>query len=391
MPSTRPTCPSPPSGCKQLSEQGARILATSKWLNTATIALTDTTLLSDIAQLPFVARFDRLGSPVQPTGQIIVKPRKKLVEAEPLSFYGEAAQQIALHNGERLHQAGFRGEGMIIAVIDGGFLNTDRNPQFDPDRIVGGTRLYRRNDGFPQRRQPRLGGAIDPAGERQQSVHRHGSAGLLLAAAVGRHATEYPTEEDYWAAALEYADSLGVDVVTSSLGYSRFDDSRYDHTWDDLDGHTTFISQAAARGVEKGLLIVVSAGNERINEWQKITFPADVAGVLSVGAVSTNRQPAYFSGAGPTADGRVKPDVVAIGAPAAIIDPDGNLQWQNGTSFSAPIMAGLTACLWQALPKLSAREIISLIQQNSSQYLAPDSLLGYGIPDFYAAYRQGQP
>lgn len=381
--------PVSPFRLQQLSEQGARILAISKWLNTATIALTDTTLLSDIAQLPFVSRFDRLGSPVQPTGLIIVKPRKKRVEAEPLSFYGEAAQQIALHNGERLHQAGFRGEGMTIAVIDGGFLNADRNPQFDPDHIVGvhdfidETMDFRNGDSHGSEVLSTL-----LVNDSNQFIGTAPQASYWLLRSEDT-ATEYPTEEDYWAAALEYADSLGVDVVTSSLGYSRFDDSRYDHTWDDLDGHTTFISQAAARGVEKGLLIVVSAGNERINEWQKITFPADVAGVLSVGAISANRQPAYFSGAGPTADGRVKPDVVAIGAPAAIADSEGNLQWQNGTSFSAPIMAGLTACLWQALPQLSAREIISLIQQNSSQYLAPDSLLGYGIPDFYAAYRQG--
>lgn len=380
--------PVSPARLQRLSAQGARVLTTSKWLNTATVALTDTTRLRAIEHLPFVARFDRLGSPVQPAGSL-VKPRKKLVETNPLSLYGNAAQQIALHNGEQLHQAGFRGEGMTIAVIDGGFLNADNNPRFDPDRIAGV------HDFIDETMDFRNG---DSHGSSVLSTLLVNDSNLFVGTAPQASywllrsedtATEYPTEEDYWVAALEYADSLGVDVVTSSLGYSRFDDSRYDHTWADLDGRTAFISQAASRGVDKGLLIVVSAGNERINDWEKITVPADVAGVLTVGAVTANRQPANFSGAGPTADGRVKPDVVAIGAPAATIDPYGNLQLNNGTSFSAPIMAGLTACLWQALPQLSAREIISLIRQNSSQYLTPDSLLGYGIPDFYAAYRQG--
>ena len=201
--------------------------------------------------------------------------------------------------------------------------------------------------------------------------------------------TEYPAEEDYWVAALEYADSIGADVITSSLGYSEFDDSRFNHTWDQLDGKSAFISQAAAMGVQKGLLIVVSAGNEGGNNWGKITFPGDVDGVLTVGAVSPNLKPAYFSGRGFTADGRIKPDIMGIGATAATITSEGNTAWKDGTSFSAPIIAGLTACLRQALPDLSAQEIVGLIKNNSSQSLTPDSVMGYGIPDFYAAYRQG--
>ena len=133
----------------------------------------------------------------------------------------------------------------------------------------------------------------------------------------------------------------------------------------------------------------MSAGNEGGGDWKRLTVPGDVDGLLTVGAVTRERQHAYFSSVGPTADGRIKPDVAALGAGAATIDPDGNLLLKDGTSFSTPIIAGLTACLRQALPHLSAREIIDLIRQNSSQYLTPDSLLGYGIPDFQAAYRQG--
>ena len=325
----------------------------SKWLNTATIALTDTALFGNIERLPFVARYDYLGSPVQSSNT--VRPRQKQVEETDDTTYGDAAWQIALHNGDRLHRDGFRGEGMTIAVIDGGFLNADRNPRFDPDRIVGYHDFI--DDEMDFRNGNAHGSSVLSTLLTNDSNYFVGTAPqasywLLRSEDTD---TEYPTEEDYWATALEYADSLGVDVVTSSLGYTGFDDPRFSHTWEQLDGRTAYISQAAARGVRKGLLIVVSAGNEGGDDWKRLTVPGDVDGLLTVGAVTRERQRAYFSSVGPTADGRIKP----------------------------------TACLRQALPHLSAREIIDLIRQNSSQYLTPDSLLGYGIPDFYAAYRQG--
>lgn len=379
--------PIPTARLQQVSQLGGRILAVSKWLNTATVALADTTPLQAIERLPFVARYDYLGAPV--LNGSIVKPRQKQVEDNTSTAYGDAAWQIALHKGDLLHQAGFTGEGMTIAVIDGGFRNADSNPRFDPDRIAGYHDFIDEEMDF--RNGNTHGSAVLSTMLTNDSAVFIGTAPrasywLLRSEDT---AAEYPTEEDYWATALEYADSLGVDVVTSSLGYTSFDDPRFDHSWAELDGRTAYISQAAARGVQKGLLIVVSAGNEGGNSWQKITVPGDVDGLLTVGAVTTEKTRAYFSGAGPTADGRIKPDVVALGASAATIDPDGNLLLKDGTSFSTPIIAGLTACLRQALPHLSAREIIGLIRQNSTQYLAPDSLLGYGIPDFYTAYRQG--
>lgn len=379
--------PIPATRLQQLSQLGGRILAVSKWLNTATIALTDTALFGNIERLPFVARYDYLGSPVQSSNT--VRPRQKQVEETDDTTYGDAAWQIALHNGDRLHRDGFRGEGMTIAVIDGGFLNADRNPRFDPDRIVGYHDFI--DDEMDFRNGNAHGSSVLSTLLTNDSNYFVGTAPqasywLLRSEDTD---TEYPTEEDYWATALEYADSLGVDVVTSSLGYTGFDDPRFSHTWEQLDGRTAYISQAAAQGVQKGMLIVVSAGNEGGSDWKRLTVPGDVDGLLTVGAVTRERQRAYFSSVGPTADGRIKPDVAALGAGAATIDPDGNLLQKDGTSFSTPIIAGLTACLRQALPHLSAREIIDLIRQSSSQYLTPDSLLGYGIPDFYAAYRQG--
>ena len=379
--------PIAPSRLAEISARGAHILATSKWLNTATVALPDSTRLPLLTALPFVKGYDWLGAPIQPGHS--PQKRQKQVEPDTESLYGEAALQIALHNGDKLHRAGFSGEGMTIAVIDGGFQNADCNSAFDQSRIVGNHDFIAPSMDFK---------AGDPHGSSVLSTMLVNDSSSFIGTAP--HASywllrsedtsvEYPTEEDYWVAALEYADSLGVDIITSSLGYTRFDDSRFDHSWEQLDGKSAFISQGAARGVQKGLLIVVSAGNEGGNDWQKINFPGDVDGLLTVGAVTTERARAYFSGVGPTADNRVKPDVVALGAATATIDPEGNLLPKDGTSFSAPIIAGLTACLRQALPHLSAREIIALIHQNSTRYLDPDSLLGYGIPDFYAAYRQG--
>ena len=352
--------PIDPVRLKKLSELGARILATSKWLNTATITLTDTTDLSAIASLSFVKKHESLGVAVQPVSNL--KKRQKQIESESENPYGDAALQIEVHNGDELHRAGFTGKGMTIAVIDGGFFNADRNPKFDQNKIVG-------NHDFIDKKMDFMHGDTHGSSvlstmlvkDRSVFIGTAPDAAYWLLRSEDTD-TEYPAEEDYWVAALEYADSIGADVITSSLGYSEFDDSRFNHTWDQLDGKSAFISQAAAMGVQKGLLIVVSAGNEGGNNWGKITFPGDVDGVLTVGAVSPNLKPAYFSGRGFTADGRIKPDIMGIGVTAATITSEGNTAWKDGTSFSAPIIAGLTACLRQALPDLSAQEIVGLIK-----------------------------
>ena len=385
--------PIDPVRLKKLSELGARILATSKWLNTATIVLTDTADLSAIASLSFVKKHKSLGVAVQPVSNL--KKRQKQIESESENPYGDATLQIEVHNGDELHRAGFTGKGMTIAVIDGGFLNADRNPKFDQNKIVGNQDFIDKKMDFTH--GDTHGSSVLSTMLKSIFLSMKDSSVFIGTAPDAAYwllrsedtDTEYPAEEDYWVAALEYADSIGADVITSSLGYSEFDDSRFNHTWDQLDGKSAFISQAAAMGVQKGLLIVVSAGNEGGNNWGKITFPGDVDGVLTVGAVSPNLKPAYFSGRGFTADGRIKPDIMGIGVTAATITSEGNTAWKDGTSFSAPIIAGLTACLRQALPDLSAQEIVGLIKNNSSQSLTPDSVMGYGIPDFYAAYRQG--
>lgn len=379
--------PIDPVRLKKLSELGARILTTSKWLNTASIALTDTADLSAIASLSFVKKYESLGVAVQPVSNL--KKRQKQIESESENPYGDAALQIEVHNGDELHRAGFTGKGMTIAIIDGGFFNADRNPKFDQNKIVGNHDFIDKKMDFTHGDTHGSSVPIDHVGQRQFRLYRYSPRCSILALAFGRY---------------RYGISGRRRLLGGGSRICRQHRSRCDNLFSrllrirrfpvqphmgQLDGKSAFISQAAAMGVQKGLLIVVSAGNEGGNNWGKITFPGDVDGVLTVGAVSPNLKPAYFSGRGFTADGRIKPDIMGIGVTAATITSEGNTAWKDGTSFSAPIIAGLTACLRQALPDLSAQEIVGLIKNNSSQSLTPDSVMGYGIPDFYAAYRQG--
>ena len=201
--------------------------------------------------------------------------------------------------------------------------------------------------------------------------------------------TEQPVEEDYWAMAAEFADSAGVDIISSSLGYNDYDTPDYYHQRD-LDGQTALISRTASMLAKKGIILVNSAGNSGMGPWKKISFPADANDILTVGAVNMVKKNAPFSGVGPTQDGRVKPDVMALGSPAALISARGSIIRDMGTSFSTPLVAGLVACLWQAMPEKTALEVIELVRQTSNNAKEPDNIFGYGIPNFWRAYMIGK-
>ena len=204
------------------------------------------------------------------------------------------------------------------------------------------------------------------------------------------HQTESLSEEDFWTAAVEFADSAGVDVINSSLGYHEYDDKATSYRYSDLTGRKALISRMASMVAGKGIVLVNSAGNDGMGTWKKINVPADAHDILTVGSISPNGLNAAFSSVGPTADGRVKPDVVAYGSPTAIITGRGTIVNDMGTSFSAPLVAGLVACLWQALPEKSAREIIELVRQCGNNVAHPDNVFGYGLPDFWKAYTLGK-
>jgi subtilisin family serine protease len=199
--------------------------------------------------------------------------------------------------------------------------------------------------------------------------------------------TEYPVEEDYWAAAAEYADSAGADVISSSLGYFTFDDPLMNYSYSDMDGNTAFVTRAADIAASKGILVVVSAGNERNKEWLRIIAPSDGNSVVGVGAVNQDLTISDFSSAGYSADRRVKPDVVAPGVNLNTQNYPGQVNRASGTSFSCPVISGLSASLMQAVPAASPPEIMNILHESSDRYNNPDTLYGYGLPDFLKALR----
>lgn len=375
-----------------LSATGVRPVTQSKWMATVVVESDDSLAVDRLTALAFVDSVrlvwrgvDRLKRSDCPDGDMLLEPTTEKMAQED---YGYARAQLEMLNGLRLHALGKRGQGMRIAVIDAGFMNVNRISAFASLRLLGTHNVV-----FP-------GGDVfceDDHGTKVLSCLAANLPGQMVGAAPEASylliksedpRSEYPIEEDFWAAALEYADSVGIDVVSSSLGYSLFDTDDTPYRADDLDGKTAFISQVAEKAEEKGMLLFVSAGNEGNREWQKITFPADAPGVLTVGAVDKSGGHSPFSSTGLTADYRVKPDIVALGTGTTVISSGGDIIHSNGTSFATPIAAGLGACLWQALSWLDNREIAALIRQAASQADRPDAEQGYGIPDMYESYRK---
>ena len=198
--------------------------------------------------------------------------------------------------------------------------------------------------------------------------------------------TESPVEEQNWAAAAERADSIGIDVISTSLGYNQFDNPAFNHTYADLDGNTTIVARAADFAAKKGMIVVVAAGNEGNSAWHYITTPADGDSVVAVGAVNSSGVIGSFSSYGPSGDGQVKPAVASVGVGTALSSTTGPIMTGNGTSFATPNVAGLITCLWQAFPEFTNMEIIQAVEKSSSIYTTPDDRIGYGIPNFHIAY-----
>ncbi|NLA50290.1 MAG: S8 family serine peptidase, partial [Bacteroidales bacterium] len=278
---------------------------------------------------------------------------------------------------------------ILIAVNDGGFRFTDQIPSLEHLRKRNGIRAVR---------------DFVSGNEFTYDHHTHGTAvmsilagqqeGMLQGTAPGADymlfrtedvSGEFPAEEDYWAAAAEYADSAGADIITSSLGYGHFDDPSLNYKFSDLDGNSAFITRAAGIAASKGILVFSSAGNERNKTWKRILAPADGDSVISVAAVDHNRKISVFSSAGPSADGRIKPDLSAMGVNVPVQISAGSVSGASGTSFSCPVLSGISACLLQAVPAAVASEIAGAIRQSGDRYNSPDSLYGYGIPDMIRA------
>lgn len=361
---------------------GAIIKHTTRWMNGAIVFCTDD-VAGAISSLPYVASVEVTWEP--PKGRSLIM---KYTDDNTTLKAVTSLNQLEMVGGHHLHNEGYTGEGMQIAILDAGFFNVDNTTALQ----------HVFNDG-------RLLGYKDFVGDGSQfyNTHTHGQQVFSVIAAkangwmVGSapdasyylfrtesSAYEYPIEPDYWICAAELADSLGVDVVQSSLGYFYFDNSTMNYTHDMLNG-TTRISRAASIAAQKGMIVVNSAGNERGNSWQYVIMPADAPEVLTVGAVSSDGVLASFSSLGSTVCKSIKPDVVALGVNTRTVAFYNMNYNSNGTSFASPIISGLAACLWQAHPDKSAAAIVEAIRQSGNRFSTPDFQYGYGIPDFGSA------
>ena len=368
---------------------GGKPIVQSKWLCTVVVSMEDSITIQRVEQLAIVDSVKWIWSgKKEQRPEIDIDTSLLITLNKPLdSYYGYATEQIKMLNGVKLHDSGYKGEGMTIAVIDAGFMNVDRIVAFDSLKLLGTRNMV--DPGKSVFRE-------DDHGTKVLSCLAANIPGIMVGTAPAANywliksedtLSEYPIEEDYWVAALEFADSVGVEVISSSLGYFTFDRDELNHHPSELDGNTSIASRAASIAADKGVLIFCSAGNEGANTWGKITFPADARNILTVGAITEKKEKSTFSSVGLTADYRMKPDVVALGTASCVIDYNGQIRLVNGTSFSTPIVAGLGICLWQALPQLSNKDIIKLIQQSSNLYKRPNIELGYGIPNMYKAYK----
>lgn len=392
---------------------GATILSVSKWLNQVLVETSDAGALNKIMALPFVIgpdirpiatrangaanpdkKFDEPQDNLQPRSTPNKPPSKTRASgtADDAAYYGASYDQIHIHEGEYLHNLGFRGEGISIAIIDAGFSGYLTNPAFEKTRA-----------------QNRIKGEYDFV-NNEYSVnedHSHGLhcfstiaadlPGVMVGSAPQASFYLYRTEdvtsesiaeEQLWASAAEKADSVGADMISSSLGYISFDDPSLNHSYAQRNGNTALITNSADLAAKKGMIVMAACGNSgtSLTENKYVMCPADGDSVITVGAVDAMGQIAGFSSWGPNGAGLLKPNIVSVGKAASYITVNGTPGSGNGTSIATPNIAGLIACLWQAFREFSNMDIKEAVEKSASKYNNPDERYGYGIPNFRAAY-----
>lgn len=390
--------PISPNYENKVAATGAQIWLRSKWMNGVVVKATNQAL-EEIKTLPFV-NTSYLVAPAQYTRTsarpVIPNLDRPAPEFDPVpvrqQFYGLGWENLDRMEGDSLHSWGFRGKGVLVAVFDGGFPNVgyqDFLGYHDAAWVPG-------NYDVVQQDSTALDGGSHGATVLSTMAAHHpffyiGTAPdaryVLFKTENGRG--EHRLEEINYAIALEIADSIGVDIVNSSLGYTTFTDSSMNYTYEDLDGKTSPASIAIGRAFKRGMIIVTSAGNSGGDDWKYLGIPADAPDALSIGAINLKGEKAYFSSFGPTADGRTKPDVTALGVNVLAIAGNGvGLKGSSGTSLSSPLVAGLMACLRQAVPDATNQELLDAVRATANQADTPDNERGYGRPNFAAAYRR---
>lgn len=377
-----------PSYVSQLSLPGINLHSRSKWMNGVTVLADDSSVMQQVRALPFVKW-------AQYSGQLnISKAARKKTKATEFN-YGTAATQINQLNGSHLHSNGFTGQNIHIGVLDAGFANVDVNSGFDSLRMQGrllGTKdiVFPGNNVFAEDYHGAQVLSVMAANLQDQFLGTAPQASYWLIR-TEYDPTEYLVETDFWVTGVEFADSVGVDVINSSLGYTVFDDSSMDFSYADMNGQVSRASKAATMAAKKGIVVCNSAGNDGNKSWKYIGSPADAEKIFTVGSVTQTGTPSYFSSYGPSADNRTKPDLCAMGSAASVLSVWGSTTTNNGTSFSSPIMAGMLACLLQRYksqdPNPSLDVFYNAVIQSCNLHDAPTAQMGYGIPDFVQAER----
>lgn len=375
------------------------LLYATKWLNGAVVSIpssASTSALVNISLLPFVATTSQINprlrrlSPMeklQPAGNDIQNLRPSSPGSYNMGGSTAQNQQIQV---DCLHNLGFRGQGMVIAVMDVGFNNVDNNPVFDSlrtrggilgtrDFVAGGTSVY--EDASHGAHVLSCMAAVQPGtiiGTAPMANYW-----LLRTEDVG---SETIVEEYNWVRAAEFADSVGADILTTSLGYTTFDNSAQNHTYATLNGKTAPMSIAATMAARKGMFVLNAAGNEGGGAWNYISVPADADSICTVGAVDNTGVVGSFSGVGPTADGRIKPDLLARGVNAWVADVNGMCFGANGTSFACPVMAGGVACAWQRSRSARNIQLLQALKASANNAGSPNNSKGWGIPNICSVY-----
>ncbi|MEM9931012.1 MAG: S8 family serine peptidase [Bacteroidota bacterium] len=390
--------PLSPAYVQEVMETGATLWLKSKWMNAVVVAAAGPQVKA-LRKLKFVTDV-ALVAPVQYERESLVPVIPNLINPAPVveevpvdkRFYGYGWDNLTGMKGDSLHAWGFRGKGVLVGVFDGGFPNVQYKDflGYDDGEAVPA------NFDVVEQDETALDGSTHGATVLSTMAAHHpffyiGTAPeaqyVLFKTENGRG--EHRLEEINYAIALELADSIGIDVVNSSLGYTTFSYKEMNYSYKDLDGKTSPASVAITRAFQRGMIIVTSAGNSGGDEWKYVGTPADSPEAFSIGALNADGSKAYFSSFGPTADGRIKPDVSALGVDVAAVAANGRgLTGANGTSLASPLVAGLMACLRQAVPDATNQELLDAVRATADQAEKPDNERGWGQPDFAAAYRQ---
>lgn len=380
--------------------EAVKLLAQSKWMNYVVIQCDNESVLDLIKYYPFVDQvkkihlvdYSRFSTSDDYIAKAYHRPQASInTDTSSLSYYGTAAPQIAVHNGHLLHNQGYMGEGMLIVLLDNGYDRLDSLTLFNAlhqNRRLKGVYDAAHQPGYNPFRSGTHGTSVLSIMAVEEPYRFVGTAPRADYVLIRTEMTDYEDilEEYYWVVGAEYADSIGADVVNSSLGYAYFDKTEQNHIFSDLNGKRSVASIAATKLVQKGCIVSIAAGNEGDKSWHYISIPSDASAALCVAAMNSDSVIADFSSRGSRLFLHVKPDITTIGWQTAFCSYKDSISKGNGTSLASPVNAGLCACLWQAFPQKTNREIMDAVRQSAHMSANPDTLFGYGIPDFKLAY-----